>query len=104
MHTMLCHAASGGQQIQELVGWSDFKCVVVRSERCVKEQKILRHFQSWGSLYKARSCSRSREELTEVGESEHWRASESEQGKRKCVLSTSLCRQLGLCHCHLGSS
>ena len=37
-------------------------------------------------------------------ESEHRRASESERGKKKCVLCTSLCRQLWLCHRHLESS
>ena len=94
-----CHAPSGGQQIQQLVGRSDFKCVIERSGRCVKELEILRHFQSWGCLYKAWSCSRSGEEPAEIREREHRRASESERGKEKRVLSTSLCECVVTCDC-----
>ena len=39
---------------------------------------ILRHFQNWGCLYKAWSCSRSRDERAEIREREHRRASEEE--------------------------
>ena len=57
--------------------------------------------QSWGCLYKAWSCSRSREEPAEIRERENIG---ERQKKKRGVLSTSLCRQLWLCHRHLGSS
>ena len=60
------------------MGQSDFKCMVERSGRHVKELEILRHFQSWGCLYKAWDCSQSREEPAEIREREHWRAPEEE--------------------------
>ena len=38
------------------------KCMTEHSGSCVKELEILRHFQTWSCLYKARSRSRSRGE------------------------------------------
>ena len=52
--------------------------MIERSGRCVKELEILRHFQSWGCVYKAWSCSQSRDEPAEIREREHRRASEEE--------------------------
>ena len=40
----------------------------------MKELEILRHFQTWSCLYKAWSCSQSREEPAEIREREHRRA------------------------------
>ena len=42
------------------------KCMIERSGRCVKELEILRHSQTWSCLYKAWSCSQSREEPAEI--------------------------------------
>ena len=95
-----CHAPSGGQQIQQLVGRSNFKCRIEHSGRCVKELEIVRHFQSWGCFYKAGSCRRYRKK----NQQRLVRENIGERQKKKRVLSTSLCRQLWLCHRHLGSS
>ena len=77
-----CHAPSGGQQIQQLVGRSDFKCMIEHSGRYVKELEILRHFQTWGCLYKAWGCSRSRKESAEIRE----REPESVRRRNVCCL------------------
>ena len=116
-----CHAPSGGQQIQQLVGRSDFKCVIEpksvllrslieRSGRCVKlkELEILRHFQIWGCLYNIRhgvaaDREKNQQRLEKDNIRECQRVSEGEK-KRVLSTSTSLCRQLWLCYRHLGSS
>ena len=73
------------------------------SGSCVKELEILRHFQTWSCLYKARSCrqwSRREEGNEKRFEWENIR----EYRKKKRVPSTSLCRQLWPCHRHLWTS
>ena len=72
------------------------------SGSCVKELEILRHFQTWSSLYKAWSRSRSREEEKNQKRLEWENIRECRKKKR--VPSTSLCRQLWPCHRHLWTS
>ena len=73
---------------------------------CVKELEILRAFQTWSCLYKARSRSRSKREEREERRTRRDSSGENirEYRKKKRVLSTSLCRQLWSCHRHLWTS